>query len=169
MDLVCGLRSLTVVFDPSATSLNAMMAAVTAVEVADNPGDQGRFVEIPAVYDGADLHDVAQRCALSVSEVIRRHTAVDYTVAIVGFSAGFGYLQGLDPVLDVARRSSPRVSVPAGAVAIAAGMTCVYPRSSPGGWNLLGRTDVAMWDEARDPPALLAPGDRVRFHAVRQA
>ncbi|WP_106401916.1 5-oxoprolinase subunit PxpB [Actinocorallia populi] len=127
----------------------------------------GREVEIPVVYDGADLAEVAELTGLSAAEVAARHSAAEYTVAYLGFSPGFGYLTGLDPVLRVPRRAVPRTSVPAGSVAVAGPYTAVYPSPSPGGWRLLGRTGLALWDVRRDPPSLLAPGDRVRFVPAR--
>jgi KipI family sensor histidine kinase inhibitor len=100
---------------------------------------------------------------LSPSQLIDLHTGAEYTVRFCGFSPGFAYLDGLDPRLHVGRRASPRTAVPAGSVAIAGEFTGVYPRSSPGGWQLLGRTDAQLWEVTRDPPALLTPGTRVRF------
>lgn len=129
----------------------------------------GAVVEIPVAYDGADLAEVAARCGLTPAEVVRRHTAPTYTAAFAGFAPGFVYLEGLDPLLVLPRRDDPRTRVPAGSVAIAAHHTAVYPRESPGGWHLLGRTDVAMFDAAADPPARVRPGDRVRFVAVTVA
>ena len=123
----------------------------------------GRAVELPVVYDGEDLPEVAARTGLDVAEVVARHTAPEYTVACLGFTAGFAYLEGLDPALHLPRRDSPRARVPAGAVAVAGDQAGVYPRPAPGGWHLLGRTAASVFDEAADPPALLAPGDRVRF------
>lgn len=121
---------------------------------------------IDVVYDGADLVEVADRSGLSVAEVVERHCAVTYRVAFCGFSPGFGYLRGVDARLDIPRRSTPRRSVPAGSIGLAAGFTCVYPASSPGGWHLLGHTDRLMWRLDRDPPALLRPGRSVRFRQV---
>ncbi|MDO9175148.1 MAG: carboxyltransferase domain-containing protein, partial [Actinomycetota bacterium] len=113
--------------------------------------------------DGDDLHDVAARCGLTPSEVVTLHTSIEYTVAFCGFMPGFAYLVGLPSVLHLPRHATPRTRVPAGSVAIAAEFTGVYPRESPGGWHLLGRTDAALWDDLRTPPALLPPGARVRF------
>ena len=125
-----------------------------------------RSVEIPVRYDGPDLADVARRTGLSEHEVVTRHTAGAYTVAFLGFAPGFPYLRGLDPALRVPRHASPRTSVPAGSVGVAGEQTGIYPRASPGGWQLLGRTDLVLFDLDRDPPALLSAGDRVRFVAV---
>jgi KipI family sensor histidine kinase inhibitor len=128
----------------------------------------GREVEIPVVYDGADLAEVAELSGLTVREVLDRHSSAEYTVAYLGFSPGFGYLTELDPVLRLPRRKTPRTSVPAGSVAIAGPYTAVYPSASPGGWRLLGRTDLVLWDVRRDPPSLLGPGDKVRFVPSRR-
>jgi KipI family sensor histidine kinase inhibitor len=122
----------------------------------------GDLVEIPVVYDGADLADVAELLGCDVEEVIRRHTGDDWTVAFCGFAPGFGYLTGQSD-WNMPRRSSPRTKVPAGSVALAGEFSGVYPRESPGGWQLLGRTEIAVFDLGRDPAALLQPGRRVRF------
>jgi KipI family sensor histidine kinase inhibitor len=126
----------------------------------------GGVVEIPVVYDGPDLDEVAGLTGLSREQVIERHAAAEYLVGWLGFSPGFGYLTGLDPELHVPRRDSPRTSVPAGSVAIAGPLAAVYPSASPGGWRLLGRTAAQLWDARREPPAVLAPGQRVRFRPV---
>ncbi len=112
---------------------------------------------------GCDLEDVAAACGLSVPDVCRRHAAADYTVCFVGFLPGFPYLGPLDPLLRLPRRRAPRTHVPPGAVAVAGEYTGVYPWASPGGWHLIGHTDVSLFDLDADPPALLAPGMRVRF------
>lgn len=127
--------------------------------------EPSREVEIPVRYDGADLAEVASVCGLSVDEVVRRHGAALYSVAFCGFMPGFAYLVGLPPELRCPRRATPRTRVPAGSVAIADEYCGVYPRESPGGWHLLGTTDVSLWDDSADPPTLLAPGTRVRFVA----
>jgi KipI family sensor histidine kinase inhibitor len=117
-------------------------------------------------YDGPDLAAVAERAGRPEAEVIARHTAGDYRVAFCGFAPGFAYLTGLDPSLHVPRLARPRTRVPAGSVGIAGEYTAAYPRPSPGGWHLLGRTDADLWDLARAEPALLTPGTRVRFEAI---
>jgi 5-oxoprolinase (ATP-hydrolysing) subunit B len=127
--------------------------------------DQDPLV-IDVVYDGVDLADVARSVDLGVEEVIERHLAAEYTVAFCGFSPGFGYLRGLDPVLHIDRRATPRTRVPRGAVAIAAGYSAVYPSASPGGWHLLGTTTTTLWDDRTDPPALMLPGRLIRFRRV---
>jgi KipI family sensor histidine kinase inhibitor len=123
----------------------------------------GRGVEIPVVYDGPDLEEVARLTLASPEEVVERHLAPEYVVAFLGFSPGFAYLLGCDLRLEVPRLERPRERVPAGSVAIAGPYSGVYPRESPGGWRLLGRTSVTLFDPQRDPTALLACGDRVRF------
>jgi KipI family sensor histidine kinase inhibitor len=114
-------------------------------------------------YDGADLAEVAKETGLSEREVVRLHANARYAVAFCGFAPGYGYLTGLDPRLHLPRRNTPRTKVPAGSVAIAGEYSAVYPRESPGGWHLIGRTDLVVWDVDRDPPQLLVPGTRVRF------
>ncbi|MFD8251590.1 5-oxoprolinase subunit PxpB [Streptomyces werraensis] len=123
-------------------------------------------VEIPVRYDGPDLADVAAHWGVAADEVARIHADAEFRVAFCGFAPGFGYLTGLPARYEVPRRSAPRTSVPAGSVALAGPYTGVYPRSSPGGWQLIGTTDVVLWDHTREPAALLSPGTRVRFVPV---
>ena len=123
-------------------------------------------VVIPVVYDGEDLADIAELTGLTPREVVAAHTAATWTVAFCGFAPGFGYLVCDDERLSVPRRAEARTRVPAGSVALAGEFTGVYPRSSPGGWRLLGRTKEQIWDLQRDPPGLLRPGVRVRFEEV---
>lgn len=125
--------------------------------------DEGELVEVPVVYDGEDLEDVARLTGLSAEEVVAAHTGQTWRVAFGGFAPGFGYLVGEDDRLHVPRRESSRTAVPAGAVGLAGEYAGVYPRQSPGGWQLIGRTDLAMFDLDREPAALLRPGVRVRF------
>lgn len=122
-----------------------------------------RSVEIPVRYDGPDLPDVAALWGVSVEEAVRIHAAAEFRVAFCGFAPGFGYLTGLPQRYAVPRRPTPRTAVPAGSLALAGAYSGVYPRSSPGGWQLIGSTDAVLWDPARDPAALLSPGTRVRF------
>ncbi|WP_153505649.1 5-oxoprolinase subunit B family protein [Cumulibacter manganitolerans] len=146
-------------------ALGDALPALRRIEAAA-PEQAGREVaRIPVTYDGADLQDVATLTGLPVEEVVAIHSGTEYTVAFNGFSPGFAYLIGLDDRLRVPRRKTPRTSVPAGSVAMTGGFTAVYPRRSPGGWQLLGRTDTDVWDGARAEPALLRPGMRVRFEA----
>lgn len=123
-------------------------------------------VVIRVTYDGPDLAEVARLAGLAVEEVVHAHSTALYRVAFVGFAPGFAYLVGGDPRLEVPRRSTPRSTVPAGSVGLAGPFTGIYPRSSPGGWQLIGRTDAVLWDIDRDPPALLTPGATVRFQPV---
>lgn len=120
-------------------------------------------VVIAVSYDGEDLGDVAEATSMSVDEVIRAHSEQTWTVAFGGFAPGFGYLVGENDRLHVPRRNTPRTKVPAGSVGLAGEFSGIYPRSSPGGWQLIGRTDAPLWDVHRDPPALLQPGATVRF------
>jgi KipI family sensor histidine kinase inhibitor len=132
--------------------------------LATNPQPTpGRRIEIPVVYDGADLAEVAELAQLSSEEVVERHAAAEYVAAFIGFAPGFAYLIGGDERLHVPRRAHPRKRVPAGSVAIGGPYSGVYPRDTPGGWRLLGRTTVSLFDATREQPALLASGDRVRF------
>ena len=122
-----------------------------------------RIVEIPTRYDGADLADVAQRSGLSVGELVAMHSGREYTAIFLGFLPGFAYCGRLDPRIVAPRLSRPREKVPAGAVAVADGQTAVYPFASPGGWRLIGSTDVPMFDPKSAEPSRLRAGDRVRF------
>jgi KipI family sensor histidine kinase inhibitor len=119
--------------------------------------------EVIVRYDGEDLDEVARRTGLERASVIERHVRATYTVVCLGFSRAFPYLAGLDPMLQLPRRDSPRVLVPAGSVAIAADQTGIYPQASPGGWHVLGRTAAVFFDERAEPPSRLQPGDLVRF------
>jgi len=135
--------------------------SVTGIAVTD-----GDDVEIEVVYDGDDLADVAALTGRSPEGVVAIHTSTVWTVAFCGFAPGFGYLRAPGDPLEVARRASPRTGVPAGSVALAGRYSGVYPTPSPGGWQLIGRTDATLWDLARTPPALLVPGTRVHFRDV---
>ncbi|MFJ5998521.1 allophanate hydrolase subunit 1 [Streptomyces sp. NPDC092370] len=140
-----------------------LAAELTAAELPPPPSRAHAVVEIPVRYDGPDLADVAAHWGVPVPEVARLHADTEFRVAFCGFAPGFGYLTGLPPRYDVPRRATPRTAVPAGSVALAGPYTGVYPRSSPGGWQLIGSTDVVLWDHTRVPAALLSPGTRVRF------
>jgi KipI family sensor histidine kinase inhibitor len=120
-------------------------------------------VDLPVTYDGPDLESVAQRCGLSVEDVVELHRSTEFVVAFCGFAPGFAYLTGSPEELHVPRLEEPRSKVPAGSVGLAGAFTGIYPRSSPGGWQLIARTDTPLWDVDRDPPALLVPGTVVRF------
>jgi KipI family sensor histidine kinase inhibitor len=136
-------------------------------EVRDAP--ESRRVEIPVCYGGEfgpDLGAVARHCGLAADQVIARHTAAEYLVYFLGFSPGFPYLGGMDPALETPRLASPRKSVAAGSVAIGGNQTGIYPLASPGGWRIIGRTPLRLFDAGRRPPELLRMGDAVRFRAI---
>ncbi|MBI3350259.1 MAG: 5-oxoprolinase subunit PxpB [Burkholderiales bacterium] len=164
--LIPGMNNLTMRFDPLQTEAAALERAAQALWV-EPPRDRelGRLVEIPVSYDGPDLADVSAHCGLSTEEIVRRHTAAEYCVYFIGFQPGFAYLGGLDESLHTPRRAEPRVAVPAGSVGIGGAQTGIYPLETPGGWQLIGRTRLALFDPQAEPPTLLAPGDRVRFVA----
>ena len=137
---------------------------------ADTRNRLARRMEIPVCYGGGygpDLDAVAEHAGLAPDEVITRHAAAGYTIAMIGFAPGFPYLLGLDPALAIPRRRNPRTRVPAGSVAIGGAQTGIYPRELPGGWQLIGRTPLVLFDPRREPPCLLAPGDGLRFRAIR--
>jgi inhibitor of KinA len=127
--------------------------------------EAGRVVEIPTYYDGPDLVETAERSKLSVDELVKLHTGREYRAFFLGFLPGFAYCGVLDPRILAPRLLRPRERVPARSVAVADGQTSIYPFDSPGGWRLIGRTDVRMFDKAKDAPAFIRPGDRVRFIA----
>jgi KipI family sensor histidine kinase inhibitor len=164
VELVPGYRTLLLVAQQGrAQVLDELAADLPELELPDADAVAGEPVEIPVRYDGEDLPEVARLTGLDAEEVVRRHTAPEYTVAFLGFSPGFPYLVGLDPALEVPRRDTPRTSIPAGSVGLAGGQTGIYPTASPGGWQLIGRTEVTLFDPDRHPPALLGPGSRLRF------
>ena len=166
--LIPAARTILISFDPLLASRADIIAAVRALDVSTDVCRRSRTVEIPVIYDGEDLADIAQLLGVSVPQVIARHCAHAWSVAFVGFAPGFAYLTGGDEIFDVPRRKVPRLSVPAGAVGLAGTFSGVYPRVSSGGWQLLGHTEKTMWDEHADPPALLQPGDAVRFTPARE-
>ncbi|WP_328441612.1 5-oxoprolinase subunit PxpB [Streptomyces sp. NBC_00457] len=143
-----------------------LAAELTATEALPAPPRARDVIELPVRYDGPDLADVAAHWGVPEREVARIHAETEFRVAFCGFAPGFGYLSGLPERYDVPRRATPRTAVPAGAVGLAGPYTGVYPRSSPGGWQLIGTTDAVLWDHARVPAALLSPGTPVRFVPV---
>ncbi|GAA2784281.1 5-oxoprolinase subunit PxpB [Crossiella cryophila] len=163
LDLVPAARTVLVEVRPGA-GLAGVRAVLETLDEREPPA-LGRDVLLPVVYDGPDLDLVARTAGLSTAEVVELHTGAAYTVAFCGFAPGFGYLTGLPEALRQPRLDSPRERVPAGSVGLAGEYTGAYPRASPGGWRLIGRTAATLFDVDRDPPALLAPGDRVRFQA----
>ncbi|MCW2495442.1 MAG: putative regulatory protein [Jatrophihabitans sp.] len=163
LEAVPGARTVLVEFDPTLTGATALTAGLLSAPLAAKTAAPTRQVALEVVYDGADLAAVSTATGLSPEDVIALHSGAVYTVRFCGFAPGFAYLDGLDPRLHVPRHASPRATVPAGAVAVAGEFAGVYPRSSPGGWQLLGHTDAVLWDATATPPALLTPGTAVRF------
>jgi KipI family sensor histidine kinase inhibitor len=163
VDLVPAARTLMLHLDPAVTDPGSVERDVRAVTPRPEARGGGDLLEIPVVYDGADLDEVGELTGWGADGVVERHTADEWTVAFCGFAPGFGYLVSDTGRWSVPRRSTPRTKVPPGAVGLAGEFSGVYPRESPGGWQLIGRTDLEVFDLDRDPPALLAPGNRVRF------
>jgi len=150
----------------TAVTRRASQIAASATAPTEDRERDRAVVEIPVVYDGDDLVDVARATGLEPDEVIARHTGSSFRVDFCGFAPGFGYLSGLDAALWLPRRATPRTRVAAGSVAIASEYSAVYPGVSPGGWHLLGTTTTRVWDVDRERPALLEPGTDVRFVAT---
>jgi KipI family sensor histidine kinase inhibitor len=168
-----GLRSLLVELDPLTAELEAVRGALTSRLAAEaQPAAGNRSRAIPVVYggeEGPDLPDVAALTGLTEADVVERHVAADLRVLFDGFAPGFAYLGELPVELRVARLVTPRTRTPAGSVGIAGPMSGVYPATLPGGWRVIGRTPVTLFDPRRDPPAYLLPGDRVRFEQIDTA
>lgn len=168
VDVVPGAR--TVLFDGVADvdGLAGQVGTWSPPPVEEDPqaAPEEVAVEVPTVYDGPDLEAVARLWQVSPREVVEVHTSTPMVVAFCGFAPGFAYCAGLDPALRVPRHDTPRTRVPAGSVGLADTFTGVYPTASPGGWQLIGRTDLVLWDASREQPATLAPGTRVRFVEV---
>ncbi|ESW94511.1 biotin carboxyl carrier protein [Mesorhizobium sp. LSJC268A00] len=163
IELVPAARTLLIRFDPLVTARAALIESISCIDLSLRSDREGEAFDIPVIYDGEDLHDIAAILGSSVEEVIRRHAEATYKVAFTGFAPGFAYMTCDDPAFDVPRRKSPRLRIPAGSVALGGKFGGIYPSDSPGGWQLLGRTPLKMWDRRRTRAALLAPGDRVRF------
>lgn len=184
VDLVPAARTLLVVTDgpQHVGAARAVLDAVSPAELRPSPervaGAEGsagsaeaaepavETVTIPVVYDGADLQETAAALGIETDELVRRHTSEEWTVAFAGFAPGFGYCVGSEFVWDTPRRSEPRTTVPAGSVALAGEYTAVYPQDSPGGWQLIGRTAMPLFDPQADPPAPMRAGVRIRFEEV---
>lgn len=162
VDLVPAARTILVVTDRGADLATVAKEVRATTPTAGGPVQEEQ-VQIPVRYDGADLSEASQLVGCSSEELVRRHQQEEWTVAFCGFAPGFGYLAGAHHEWDVPRRPEPRTRVPAGAVGLAGEFTGVYPRQSPGGWQLIGQAQVKVFDPDRDPPALLRPGVRVRF------
>jgi inhibitor of KinA len=174
VELVPAYTTVGVFIDPACTDeFDELQASIERAlaresesmgEVTDRP-----IIELPVCYENefaADLDEVAGHSGLSPDEVVRRHSEAVYRVSCVGFTPGFAYLSGMPPELATPRRASPRKEVPAGALAIGGTQTGIYPRKSPGGWNIIGRSPLRFFDVERNPPALLQAGDRVRFRRI---
>jgi KipI family sensor histidine kinase inhibitor len=174
-DVVPAYAAVGVFFDPDAVAAQAVrdwLLAQCAEDTNDEAAGDTRIVEIPVRYGddfGADLDEAAAALGLDRDTLIARHCAPLYTVAMLGFAPGFPYLLGLDAGLALPRLATPRTRVPAGSVGIGGAQTGIYPRESPGGWRLIGRTPLRLFDPGRERPSLLAPGDRVRFVAIDDA
>ncbi len=181
IELVAGFASVTVHYDPAIVggstvdTPHATLSRALEQRLADFAGApplDARVVEIPVCYSGdlaPDLATVGERAGLSTDQVIALHTGARYTVQMIGFTPGFPYLAGLDPRLVTPRRGEPRTRVPAGSVGIGGEQTGIYPMATPGGWNIVGRTPLAIFDSGREPAALLRVGDEVRFAAISRA
>ena len=168
IEAVPGLGSVLVELDPGGAE---PAAAISALEerlaaIAEAAPEAGRRHVIRVVYDGPDLATVAELTGLEPEEVVELHAATELRVLFCGFAPGFAYLGDPAPALHVERLATPRTRTPAGSVAIAGGMSGIYPADLPGGWRVIGRTDVTLFDPGREPPTLLVPGDRVRFQPV---
>ena len=161
-DIVSAAR--TVLFE-KVDDVEALAASLPSWQTSTT-SSIGDLVEVPTTYDGEDLEDVARRWNMTRDEVVTTHTGTELVVAFCGFAPGFPYCTGLPERLAVPRLDSPRTRVPAGAVGLAGPFTGIYPTASPGGWRLIGHTDLVLWDTDRDPPATLVPGTRVRFVAA---
>jgi KipI family sensor histidine kinase inhibitor len=166
VELVPGARTVLVAVTPGSGALSEVTSFLRNVDLSARPARRGREIVLPVCYDGPDLELVARTAGISAAEVTALHSGAEYTVAFCGFAPGFGYLTGLPAELRQPRLENPRTSVPAGSVGVAGEFTGAYPRSSPGGWRLLGRTSAVLFDARRDPPSLLRPGDRVRFEVT---
>ena len=164
-DVVPAYTTLAVYFDGAQVSGKSIALSIAGTLQGDDVRDDSSptLIEIPVIYDGPDLIEVAERTGLSVGEVIERHSARTYRAYMSGFAPGFTYLGDLDEALVLPRRSVPRTRVARGSVAIAGAQTAVYPLETPGGWHLIGTSTEVMFDARRDPPALLRAGDAVRF------
>ena len=168
LDVVPAARTLLVVTDPGVASLSSVAHAIERTPPRGDRLNSTELLEVPVTYDGQDLEEAARLLGCDTEELVRRHTAAEWTVAFCGFMPGFGYLVSDAWQAQVPRRSSPRKKVPSGSVALAGEFSGVYPRESPGGWQLVGRSRRAMFDPSRDPAALLRPGTRVRFLAEQR-
>jgi len=167
VETIPGMNNLTVVLaDPQNTALDAIERLQRWWEESESLVPESRLIEIPVIYGGEagpDLDAVAQHSQLSAREVVELHASTQYVVYFIGFQPGFPYLGGLDSRLHTPRRAEPRLVVPAGSVGIGGSQTGIYPLATPGGWQLIGRSDITLFDPSQQPPTLLRPGDSIRF------
>jgi len=172
-EVVPGMNNLTLILRRPVADMDVVSKRILSSWKHVDAGQlSGRDVDIPVVYggaDGPDLDVIARHTGLSTAEVIRRHSEGEYVVYFIGFMPGFAYMGGLDPQLATPRQNEPRLTIPAGSVGIGGEQTGIYPLTSPGGWQLLGRTALSLFDPTQNPPTLLRPGDRVRFTVERIA
>jgi len=166
VDLVPAAATVLVEFDPDVVEAGALARRIEARSSLPAPAPPSETVRIPVVYDGPDLSFVAEVMGMAIPEFVRWHTSGRWTVAFGGFAPGFGYCVTEGERPDIPRLHAPRTAVPAGSVAMAGAFTGIYPRESPGGWRVIGRTDHVLWDEHRDPPAVLRPGVDLCFTAT---
>jgi inhibitor of KinA len=173
IELAPAYATVGVFFDPARTGLDALRTEIEKALRKSEPGrsfaEPGSTIEVPVCYEdefAPDLRDVAWHAKLSLVEVVQRHSSATYRVSCVGFTPGFPYLSGLPAELATARRDSPRKRIPPGSVGIGGTQTGIYPSISPGGWNIIGRTPLRLFDVQREPPALFHAGDRVRFRRI---
>lgn len=167
VELVPAARTVLVAVRPGSSGLARVREALATADLTYRPRRDPREVRLPVRYDGPDRELVARTAGITVEELVELHSGAEYSVAFCGFAPGFGYLTGLPEPLRQPRLERPRTTVPAGSLAVAGEFTAVYPRSSPGGWRLIGHTEAVMFDPRRDPPALLGPGDVVRLDVLR--
>jgi inhibitor of KinA len=176
IELAPAYATIGVFFDPGRTGLDALRTEIEEALGKTEPGhsrsETGSTIEVPVCYEdefAPDLRDVAWHAKLSMGEVVQRHSSATYRVSCVGFTPGFPYLNGLPPELATPRRDSPRKRIPPGSVGIGGTQTGIYPSISPGGWNIIGRTPLRLFDVQREPPALFHAGDRVLFRRISRS
>jgi KipI family sensor histidine kinase inhibitor len=166
VDVVAGATTVLLTSDGPGRIASLRNALDSLTPTLGQAHRDGPTIEVPVIYDGPDLDDIASLTGLTRDQVVQAHTGTPWKVAFGGFAPGFAYLIGGDARLEVPRRDEARTKVPAGAVGLAGEFSGLYPRESPGGWQLLGHTDLPMWDVNRDPPALLQPGTLVQFRSA---
>ena len=175
LDAVPTYRSLAVYFDPVATDVKRLYSRLEELcgkEESAAGHEKRRTIVVPTLYGGEwgpDLDDVAEHTGFSPEEVVRRHSGLDCYCFMLGFTPGFPYLGGMDPALETPRLKNPRETIPAGAVAIGGKQTGIYSIASPGGWRLIGRTPMRLFDPDRDPPIFLEAGMWIRFRPIEKA